>query len=61
MLKRFAKMKENGKKVQSKMSKFIINYGADIFTFKSDVLIHGCNCFNTMGSGVAKQIKKVLS
>ena len=22
-----------------------------------DVIIHGCNCFNTMGSGIAKQIK----
>ena len=22
-----------------------------------DVLIHGCNCFNTMGAGIAKQIK----
>ncbi len=24
---------------------------------KFDVIIHGCNCFNTMGSGIAKQIK----
>lgn len=23
-----------------------------------DVIIHGCNCFNNMGSGIAKQIKK---
>ena len=22
-----------------------------------DVIVHGCNCFNTMGAGVAKQIK----
>ena len=22
-----------------------------------DVVIHGCNCFNTTGAGVAKQIK----
>lgn len=22
-----------------------------------DVLVHGCNCFNTMGAGIAKQIK----
>jgi O-acetyl-ADP-ribose deacetylase (regulator of RNase III) len=22
-----------------------------------DVIIHGCNCFNTMGAGIAKQIK----
>jgi O-acetyl-ADP-ribose deacetylase (regulator of RNase III) len=25
-----------------------------------DVLIHGCNCFNTMGAGLALQIKKRL-
>ena len=23
-----------------------------------DVIIHGCNCFNTMGAGIAKQIKE---
>lgn len=23
-----------------------------------DVIIHGCNCFNTMGAGIAAQIKK---
>lgn len=23
-----------------------------------DIIIHGCNCFNTMGAGFAKQIKK---
>ena len=23
-----------------------------------DVIIHGCNCFNIMGAGIAKQIKK---
>ena len=23
-----------------------------------DILVHGCNCFNTMGSGLANQIKK---
>ena len=22
-----------------------------------DVIVQGCNCFNTMGSGLAKQIK----
>lgn len=22
-----------------------------------DVIVHGCNCFNTMGGGIAKQIK----
>jgi len=25
---------------------------------KFDVIIHGCNCFCTMGAGIAKQIKK---
>lgn len=24
---------------------------------KFDVIIHGCNCFNTMGAGIAKEIK----
>jgi O-acetyl-ADP-ribose deacetylase (regulator of RNase III) len=24
------------------------------------VIIHGCNCFNVMGSGIAKQIKKIF-
>ena len=23
-----------------------------------DIIIHGCNCFNTMGAGIAKQIKE---
>ena len=23
-----------------------------------DAIVHGCNCFNTMGSGIAKQIKE---
>lgn len=22
-----------------------------------DIIVHGCNCFNTMGSGIAKQVK----
>lgn len=25
-----------------------------------DVIVHGCNCFNTMGAGIAKQIKNVF-
>ena len=25
-----------------------------------DVIVHGCNCFNTMGSGIAKDIKAFL-
>jgi hypothetical protein len=23
-----------------------------------DVIVHGCNCYHTMGAGIAKQIKK---
>lgn len=30
----------------------------DLFeTQKMDILVHGCNCFHTMGAGIAKQIK----
>jgi len=25
-----------------------------------DVIVHGCNCFNTMGAGLAKSIKKTF-
>lgn len=25
---------------------------------KFDVIVHGCNCFNTMGAGIAKMIKE---
>jgi len=25
-----------------------------------DVVIHGCNCFNTMGAGIAKQLSKAF-
>ena len=32
----------------------LITY-AQLGTF--DVIVHGCNCFNTMGAGIAKQIK----
>lgn len=27
---------------------------------KFDVIAHGCNCYHTMGAGIAKQIKKVF-
>lgn len=30
----------------------------DIFKSDIDVLIHGCNCFHTMGAGIAKTVKK---
>lgn len=25
---------------------------------KFDIIVHGCNCFNTMGSGIAKEIRE---
>jgi len=28
------------------------------FDGQFDVIVHGCNCFNTMGSGIAKQIRE---
>lgn len=31
----------------------------DLFKAKESVLIHGCNCFNVMGAGVASQVKKL--
>jgi O-acetyl-ADP-ribose deacetylase (regulator of RNase III) len=30
----------------------------DLVKSDCDVIIHGCNCFNTMGSGIAKQIRE---
>lgn len=30
----------------------------DLIKSDCDVIIHGCNCFHTMGSGIAKQIKE---
>jgi len=36
----------------------IIN--CDIFKAPIDVLIHGCNCFNTMGGGIAFFIKNLF-
>lgn len=35
----------------------VIDVEGDVFKAKEDLLIHGCNCFNTMNSGVAKQVK----
>lgn len=29
----------------------------DLFRAKEEILIHGCNCFNTMGAGVARMVK----
>jgi len=33
-------------------------HNGDIFKAPVDIIIHQCNCFNTMGSGIAKEIKK---
>lgn len=31
----------------------------DVFKAKEDILIHGCNCFCKMGSGVAKTVREI--
>lgn len=31
----------------------------NLFEQKDDVIIHGCNCKNTMGAGVAKEIRRL--
>lgn len=31
----------------------------DVFKAKERVLIHGCNCFNTFGSGVARVVREL--
>ena len=38
-------------KIKGDLIKFAING-------KFDVIIHGCNCFCTMGAGIAKTIKE---
>lgn len=40
------------------LSPLEIKYKQDIFNSKAHVLIQGCNCFNTMGAGIAKLIKQ---
>lgn len=32
-------------------------YGQDIFTLDTQVILQQCNCFNTMGSGIAREIR----
>lgn len=34
------------------------HYIQDIWTADEEIIIHGCNCFNTMGAGFAKQVKQ---
>jgi len=36
----------------------IISGDITLLAYKFDIIIHGCNCFNTMGAGVAKSIRK---
>lgn len=31
----------------------------DIFKGTEDIIIHGCNCFHTMGGGIAYQVQKL--
>ena len=33
-------------------------YG-DLLKSECDVIVHGCNCFKTMGAGIAKQIREI--
>jgi len=37
---------------------FNIDYNQDLFEKKSSVIIQGCNCFNTMGAGIAAILKQ---
>lgn len=33
----------------------------DVFKAKEQVLIHGCNCHNAMGAGIAKKIREIYT
>lgn len=35
-----------------------IKLGTDLLKEKTHVLIHGCNCYNTMGAGIAKVLRE---
>jgi len=37
----------------------VVEKKENIFLSDCDALIHGCNCFNTWGAGLAKQVKKI--
>ena len=43
--------------IKEKKPTLEIGYNKDLFVEKTHVLIQGCNCFHTMGAGVAKIIK----
>ncbi len=36
----------------------IVYKKGDVLNSGEEVVVHGCNCFNTMGSGVARQVKE---
>lgn len=36
----------------------IVYKKGDVLDSDESVIVHGCNCFNTMGSGIARQIRK---
>lgn len=42
------------------MVKHIVYIKGDVLKSDERIIVHGCNCFNTMGSGIAKQIKKLF-
>jgi O-acetyl-ADP-ribose deacetylase (regulator of RNase III) len=45
------------------MSKLYIQTGdllKEMANGEFDVIVHGCNCWNTMGSGIAKSIKELI-
>jgi predicted NAD-dependent protein-ADP-ribosyltransferase YbiA (DUF1768 family)/O-acetyl-ADP-ribose deacetylase (regulator of RNase III) len=46
------------KDLKNLLEPFKIQYHKDIFEHNSHILIQGCNCFNTMGAGIAKIIKE---
>jgi len=37
----------------------ITYHNKDIFSDSNHIIVHGCNCFCTMGAGIAKTIKEL--
>lgn len=48
-------------KLPNLLSPFKIQYNTDLFQHQTHILIHGCNCFNVMGAGIARIIKNDFS
>jgi O-acetyl-ADP-ribose deacetylase (regulator of RNase III) len=40
------------------MVKHIVYIEGDVLKSDERIIVHGCNCFNTMGSGIARQIRE---